>query len=388
MSTSGLYADIPVEKYKDLSKLQQKTADKVINCLNNLHKSKEDSKNSENPQNPSVVLGLEGSWGSGKTSIIRGIKDKLNPNENKTWEIAEYQAWNAPSPEKLQSDLLLSISSKVGLRAKLLLKKYIYQISAETKNKLYKSLVELLILLGIPVGSIVASIQAKSLYPYLAAILPLVLILSIIIRTLKGGVAGDRTRKKLEKKLLKQKNPILVVIDDVDRVTSEELCVLFKTIRNIGNLPNVYYLLAYDKIATEDLLTDTGFSNRSGDFMEKIVQYPFYLPPLQFAEICAIIPRMLKTYFDFSEDEVQDRSISDETKKLADLLSKTIKTYRGIYRLMGKLSLYDDLKNEVNAFDFIALLQLKEQFGEVYNKLPDHSKELIGRENIPSVGVC
>lgn len=45
-----------------------------------------------------------------------------------------------------------------------------------------------------------------------------------------------------------------MIIDDIDRIDNGELCTLFKTVRNIGNLPNVYYLLlAYD-ISVSDMV--------------------------------------------------------------------------------------------------------------------------------------
>ena len=41
--------------------------------------------------------------------------------------------------------------------------------------------------------------------------------------------------------------PILVVIDDLDRLQPDELLLVFKLIRLVGRLPSVGYILAFDE---------------------------------------------------------------------------------------------------------------------------------------------
>ena len=78
-----------------------------------------------------------------------------------------------------------------------------------------------------------------------------------------GGMIGSAA-KVIEDKLQKQKpwkvlfeelsnglrelnSPILVIVDDIDRLQVDELLVLLKVVRLLGRFPGVDFLLAYDE---------------------------------------------------------------------------------------------------------------------------------------------
>lgn len=58
----------------------------------------------------------------------------------------------------------------------------------------------------------------------------------------------------IKAKLQKLKRPIIVLIDDVDRLQSEELLRMIQMVRNMGDFPYLYYIIAGDKVAIEEAL--------------------------------------------------------------------------------------------------------------------------------------
>jgi predicted KAP-like P-loop ATPase len=67
------------------------------------------------------------------------------------------------------------------------------------------------------------------------------------------------------------------IIDDIDRLTAEEIRQLFRVIKAVADFPNVIYLLAFDKaIAIKALEQIQDLSGE--DYLEKIIQVPFELP--------------------------------------------------------------------------------------------------------------
>jgi hypothetical protein len=70
--------------------------------------------------------------------------------------------------------------------------------------------------------------------------------------------------------------PVVVVIDDIDRLTSEEIRDVFKLVRLTASFPNVIYLLAFDRTRVEEALAEPGIPGRA--YLEKIIQVPFDLP--------------------------------------------------------------------------------------------------------------
>ena len=70
---------------------------------------------------------------------------------------------------------------------------------------------------------------------------------------------------------------MLVVMDDVDRLTKEEIRTLFQLIKANADFPRVVYLLLFDRGVIEKALDGEGGSS-GREYLEKIVQAGFDLP--------------------------------------------------------------------------------------------------------------
>ncbi|MEO3413051.1 P-loop NTPase fold protein [Roseovarius sp. CAU 1744] len=68
-----------------------------------------------------------------------------------------------------------------------------------------------------------------------------------------------------------------MVIDDLDRLSPEEALVIFRLVKSVGRLPNVMYLLAYDRETTEQAVARR-FPPEGAHHLEKIIQAGFELP--------------------------------------------------------------------------------------------------------------
>src|SRR5699024_5660769 len=77
-------------------------------------------------------------------------------------------------------------------------------------------------------------------------------------------------RQKITDALMELENPIVVVIDDIDRLGSLEIRQIFQLVRLTASFPNVIYLLAFDRNRVEHALSDDAVSGRA--YLEKIVQ--------------------------------------------------------------------------------------------------------------------
>jgi predicted KAP-like P-loop ATPase len=97
---------------------------------------------------------------------------------------------------------------------------------------------------------------------------------------LTSGPTVDQLREKLRTSLRKLSNQrILVIIDDLDRLTASEAVEMVSLVKSLGDLPNVIYLLSFDQGNLVKLLSE-GTKLNGSDYLEKIVQYPVHLPPV------------------------------------------------------------------------------------------------------------
>ena len=85
-------------------------------------------------------------------------------------------------------------------------------------------------------------------------------------------------RKKLAGNLASLEQPIVVVVDDIDRLSTNEIRDIFRLVRLTASFPNVIYLVAFDRKRVEDALTEEGIDGRN--YLEKIVQVSFDIPVL------------------------------------------------------------------------------------------------------------
>jgi hypothetical protein len=90
----------------------------------------------------------------------------------------------------------------------------------------------------------------------------------------KEGV--NATRSKVREALANLERPLIVVLDDIDRLTTPEIRDVFKLVRLTANFPNVIYLLAFDRARVEQALGEQGIPGR--DYLEKILQIGIDLP--------------------------------------------------------------------------------------------------------------
>ena len=98
---------------------------------------------------------------------------------------------------------------------------------------------------------------------------------------LSGLIQQEETVEKLHAELSKalsdQKKRFLIVIDDIDRLSPDEALLIFRLVKSVGRLPNVIYLLVYDRDLAESIIAER-YPSEGPHYLEKIVQAPFELP--------------------------------------------------------------------------------------------------------------
>ena len=66
----------------------------------------------------------------------------------------------------------------------------------------------------------------------------------------------------------------VVIIDDIDRLTPDEALLVFRLVKSVGRLPNVMYLIAFDRELAEKAVKER-YPSEGPHFLEKIIQAYF-----------------------------------------------------------------------------------------------------------------
>lgn len=204
------------------------------------------------------TIALNGSWGSGKTSLINLIKNEIIKLRDYDGTIESYpviidfEPWNCLDENGIINQFFNTILNQFSFhKIKELLKSPKTQTILQLLEKIPK------------VGNV------------------LTLLHSLFGKYLKQLVNNDEnliaTKDKIINKLKDLPYNFIVFIDDIDRLNNKEIKLLFQLVKAVCNFPNITYVLAYDKEIVANALTNE--QTQDGyKYLEKIIQLSIDVP--------------------------------------------------------------------------------------------------------------
>jgi hypothetical protein len=163
--------------------------------------------------------------------------------------------------------------------------------------------------------------------------------------------AYDDLRERLEAR----GERILVIIDDIDRLDRTEIRTIMQLVKTVGRLPNVIYLLAYDrKIVWKALDDDAPQGVGLPSFAEKIVQHELELPqPARSALL-----RILDSEIAFLGDEAP--AAARWQTLVVNGVQQWIRYPRDVMRLSNAVKFaWSALENEIDPQDLLCMEGLR-----------------------------
>ena len=301
----------------------------------------------------SLVVGIQGPWGSGKTSLKNMLVEQIaaishDGEDNEKVRVVEFDPWLYSGSGHLVSLLFRQISRAFSKRldalkyygAKVL--KFLGIAASFTPNNFSLS--------GAAIAEAFKSIE-KAVDPDNQDIKQL-----------------SKRRQKLKKKLNKAEIRIIVFIDDLDRLMDDEVTDVMRAVKAVGDLPYMTYVLLYDRDFVTKSLNER-CHGKGDEYLEKIIQVPIGMPELPQEvvheqlkdELTGIVGEnnLVQIY-----DEAQNAQSSNNPLSIYDFCVRPfVRTMRDIDRLMNDFKLrYEVLKDDAEPGDLLGITSL-----EVFN---------------------
>ena len=276
------------------------------------------------------VLAVMGQWGSGKTSVLNLVKERLSDSGT---ILVEYNPWLLSGTEELVGGLFREINAKLN-------KKGVKYRAAIDKIIGYGEM--LTPLTSMPVVGAWAN----------GALMPFQVMAKH--RNLQTTSVVDQ-KKQVAEALANLDSSIVVIVDDIDRLDRSEIREIFKLVRLTANFPNVVYVLSFDRIRVENALAEDGVPGRA--YLEKIVQNGLELPMIPRKVLTREVAQALGSALEQVNVRL-DREVWDNT--LLNIVVPAIKNMRDVRRLaMAVRSTAAALTNSVEVSDIVALESMR-----------------------------
>lgn len=194
-----------------------------------------------------------------------------------------------------------------------------------------------------------------------------------IAERLTSGRTLDELRDQLRKALGNLRDQkIMIIIDDLDRLTPRDALEMVSLVKSLGDLPNVIYLLSYDEIKLNELIR-VATQTDGHEFMEKIIQYAVRLPIIEADDLT----RMMDTDL----DSILSNPTDEDRRRIAVawhyILQQYVTTPRDVRRLMNSFAVsMSGLADYTDPADLLVLECLRLFDPSVYSFIRTHISEL------------
>lgn len=226
-----------------------------------------------------IVIGLEGRWGSGKTSLLNFLRTELVATQDTGIHTITISPW-------LNGDTSSMVMSLLGPMTAILKAKEdeIAKDADKKKIAIKEQMAEvgqLLMDYGPQTARMfapVANLAGHFIPGIEIAGKALEGAATVAEKFITSGSTPSELKQKISDKIQALDVGFVVILDDLDRLEPEQAVEVVRLVRSVADFPRVAYLMCYDREILAQALK-TGLKVEDGDlFLQKIVQLTFNIP--------------------------------------------------------------------------------------------------------------
>ncbi len=305
----------------------------------------------------SIVIGIYGTWGEGKTSLLNLMATTLGSCPGVI--LFRFNPWLFESSEAL----VLSLFKKLADALEETLPTF-----KEKMGDILRKYGGLFSGVRVPIpdaagAAIDTGASIKGLGDALSSAEP------------------EKMRQRIEDFLRAAKKRIVVLIDDIDRMDRTEIQTLFKLIKLSADFPYTAYVLAFDDTMVSAALGEqygVGNVEAGRGFLEKIVQVPLHLPPADQLSLRQMTLEGVDAAVRMAGIELTDEHAQAFVRHFVDGLETRLNTPRQARRYANALTFaLPILRGDVHPVDQMLIEGLRVFYPTLYAVVRDNSELML-----------
>ncbi|HEY0021748.1 MAG TPA: P-loop NTPase fold protein [Longimicrobium sp.] len=206
----------------------------------------------------SVVLGLYGAWGDGKTTVLNFIEHRLRQRPEMV--VVRFNPWRFNGEEALLRSFF---------------EHFAQQLDPPYRSRLRRSFARVLEFLSLLVTAVFGSAAGGG---------GLEISPGHALRRFSRRLSApdlDREKRRIDAALESRGQHVVVLMDDLDRLEKAEIRAVFRLVKLTADFHHTTFVLAFDPRLVSRALGKAYDSRHAGTrFLEKIVQVPLHLPAM------------------------------------------------------------------------------------------------------------
>lgn len=284
----------------------------------------------------SAVIGIEGVWGSGKTSLLNLLRVALDEQKEKNTFVLNISPWLDGSGTSLVESLLVPVAGIIAAEEE-------RRLSRDELESLHKQ--KALTRTARTIMDYTRA-TARHLAPVAqaAAVIPGVPDASNALNALsetgwlkeKKKTTAD-LRTEIAQKIAELDLSFIVLLDDLDRLEPAQAVEVIRLVKSVADFPRFRYILCYDKaVLAQAICRGLGVADGSL-YLQKIVQIAFSLPrPETFVLRREFLDGAIALYTDIN-GLPPDKGLLQSLTQVADIYGVTLKTPREVQLALNAL---------------------------------------------------
>ena len=300
----------------------------------------------------SLTIGLMGPWGSGKTSLVNMIFEQEGENilTKNDFPVMRFNPWNFSQ----QNDLYFQFFEQ--------LKEILVANENDESKRRY-------------ISTVVNKYWEKIRYN------------ATISLSYPGFISyskplGEKTLESFKNEINKMlrfcRYKLIIVIDDIDRLTDDEIQQIFILIKALADFPNIIYILPFDRQVIVNSI-DKLQEGRGDEFLDKIIQLQIDLPKISYNKVKNI-------FKDDFENLIKSMNLNLDSRRNTWAMLSFLSSIRDINRYINNLKFYLPLmKYEVDYLDYILITGLQLFENDVYHEIKNNklffTRDLLKKPN-------
>lgn len=278
----------------------------------------------------STSIGLNAPWGTGKTSFLNLLSDKIKDDDR--FIFIEFNPRGSAKVENIQVDFMGLLRDKMrGYHSSFssLLKKYVSTLRLIDKQN--------------PLADWISHLGLDSV---------------------------ETSKWRIEDVIVKSKKKLVVLIDDLDRLTAKEILEVFKIIDINSSFPNSFFITAYDKNYVNGVLVKELGYEAVSNYTDKYFSIEYMLPEPSYSRKFGLLDSLMKGAISKGVLSVEQADLSSLLTSMQSFCETLLPNLRDIKRFYNQfISTYVKIGRDVDFKEYFALSLIRYAYPDEYRNL-------------------